>query len=185
MSRYTAFDPATEFNGTSVMAFITNIQHEDIAEILEKHGLSEIDPNEWYLLQKVLDVFSDIAERAENTSVNFVSLGIAAAVNGLETLPPQVKSLPLMDFLTLYGNVYPTRFRNGNPGTITATKIDDTHMQIDAKIPMPDDTLYGVIYGYTRHFRAEGQRFTLAYDTTMPRRDEGGEMTRLHLYLRD
>jgi hypothetical protein len=185
MPRYTAFDPATEFNGTNVMAFVTNMQHEDIAEILERHGLTKIDPDQWYPLQKVLDVMSDIADRAENVSANFVSLGMAATLHGIETLPAEVKALPLMDFLMLYGKIYPTRFRNGDPGTITATKVDDTHMVIDARIPMPDDTLYGVFYGLARHFRAEGQRFTLAYDETLPRHDTGGEFTRLHLYLRD
>lgn len=64
MPRYQSFDPNTELNGRTVLAFITSIKHSDIKTILEKHQLDQVDPNQWYSLQLVLNVLSDISDNA-------------------------------------------------------------------------------------------------------------------------
>ena len=39
MTRYMAFDPENEIPGFSTMALVTNLQSQDMAPILKKHGL--------------------------------------------------------------------------------------------------------------------------------------------------
>lgn len=182
MSHYQSFDPATELVGYSVLAFTTNITHEDIAEILEKHHLAQIDPNRWYSLQKVLNVLNDISEEANSMS-NFVSIGMAAAQRGYETLSDEAKRLPLGTFLKQYGMAYKARLRNGDVGEVETEEVNDKHYILRLRVPFPDDVFYGVIYGYVRLFRPQNQSFSLKYDDRIPRRDQGGDVTVLHVQM--
>lgn len=182
MSYYQAFDPATELVGHSVLAFTTNIMHEDIAEILEKHNLAQVDPSRWYSLQKVLDVLSDIS-RETNSMSNFVSIGMAAAKHGYEAMPDAAKGLPLDAFLKHYTIAYKDRLRNGDVGEVEFEKVNDKHYILRLRVPFPDDVFYGVIYGYVRLFRPQNQSFSVKYDDRIPRRDQGGDVTVLHVQM--
>lgn len=176
MVQYNSFDPNAELNGTTALAFIRSIQHDDIAEILEARGLAEVDPQAWYSLQRILDVLSDIASH-ENSTTNLVSVGIAAAQLGIDKLPPEMASATLEQVLLSYPKIYQTRHRGGDAGEIEVEKVNDDRYILKMRLPYPDDVFYGVMYGYVRHFRPANKRFTLRYDPNSTRRDEGGEIT--------
>jgi hypothetical protein len=182
MPRYNAFDPATELTGMTVMALIVNIHHADIAPILERHGLDRVDPQRWYPLQSVLNVLSDVSENPD-AMANFVSIGMAAANIGYNALADSAKKMSLDQFFTLYGQVYQERHR-GDAGYVTSDKLNNHHLVIRMKIPYPDDLYYGVIYGYVRQFLSRSKTpFSLKYDETQPRRDQGGEETIVHVLI--
>ncbi len=71
-------DPETELTGQTVLSLIKNINYQNIQAIIEKHGLTDIDPNAWYPLQDVLNVLREISD-ATNSTFNFVSIGMTAA----------------------------------------------------------------------------------------------------------
>lgn len=185
MVRYLAFDPNSEMTGLSVQSFVRNILHEDIAEILVRHGLNEIDPQKWYSVQKLLDVFNDVAEEGNNTSQVFVSIGLGAAELGYAAMPAQAKArLTLEAFLSAYGTRL-NEIHHGNVGYIQYQKITDGHFVMTWKIPYPDDVMYGVFYGFTRLLRPADKGFFLEYDHDQPNIDNGGDITVLHIYVTD
>jgi hypothetical protein len=183
MARYQAFDPNTELTGQTALAFIKNINHREIERILKKHGLDRIDPASWYLLQRVLDVLTDISTEI-NSSSNFVSIGVAAAQLNLDRMPPELRSLPIDQWLQMYcEKVYQERHRNGNAGKLTLTKESPQRLRINMHSPYPDDLMYGVLYSYTRAMRPIGKGFTLRYEDGVPRHDQGGDQTIIHIEI--
>jgi len=182
MSRYVSFDPNVEMTGRTALSFVKSILHDDIAEILERHQLSNIDPDGWYRVQTLLDVLTEISEGL-NTSSIFVSLGVAAAQLGIDGFPPALKNLSLPEFFLKYGDVWVSRHRNGDCGSVTCEVVDDKHLIMHVRTPFPDDIFYGAIYGYARFFCPQDKTFTVSYDQTQPGHDHGGEETVLHIRL--
>lgn len=183
MTRYTSFEPTVELNGKTALAFLTNLMHDDMLPILDKYGLAHISPDEWYPIQSVLNVLSEIAQQLDSTS-SFVSIGIAAANHGIQTLPPAAQDMPVATFFEQYEKIYQTRHRGGDSGYMQVEQRSDHHIIIRAHNPYPDDLNYGVIYGYTRHFlNKAGKGFVLKYDESAPRREQGGHETILHIVI--
>lgn len=177
MPKYTC-DPRVELTGQTVLSLVQNIQHQDIEPILKKHNLNSVDPNAWYFLQDVLNVLSDVSD-TEDAMTNFISIGIAAVEVGY--IPPEMQSMTVAEFLTAYGKIYQIRHRGGDPGSVTIETVSPNHLKLILKIPYPDDVFYGIMYAYTRRFRPAGAKFLVRYDDTVPRREEGGEATILHI----
>jgi hypothetical protein len=182
MPRYVAFSPTTEITGGAILAFITNINYDNIEYILRRHNLDKIDPKQWYSHQLALNVLSDISE-GQNASPNFVAIGMAAGELGAKNLPPHMLSMTLIDFVTAYATVFQSRHRNGDAGYVITERIDNNHVTLRFKSPYPDDFMYGVLYGYARYYTGEKRRFTLRFDENHKRREQGGDETVLHLQL--
>lgn len=182
MARYQAFDPANEVIGATAMALINNIQSDEIVPLLEKNGLADMEPDQWYPLQDVLNVMSDISENP-NATTNFVSVGMAAATIGIQSRPPEAQQAPLRQILEQYGEYFPTRFRNGDLGFVRTQVVNDDHFIVEVKTAFPDDIFYGIMYAYARHYKPEGKHFTVKYDENASRRDFGAEVTLIHIVL--
>lgn len=171
-------DPETQLTGQTVLSLITNINYQDIETIIEKHGLSQVDPQSWYSLQNVLNVLKEISV-ASGSTFNFVGIGVAAAQ--LATIPPEMENFTLEQILQQYSKLYQMRHRGGNAGSITVEKISDSHLKIIMDTPYPDDVMYGVMYGYARRLLPAGTRVVVKYDDSQPRVGEGGTVTILHV----
>ena len=184
MPTYQAFDPQSEMNGRTALGMVKSILHDDIAEILVRHHLNDIDPDAWYRVQDLLEVFNEVAQQRDggNSSSIFVSIGMGAADIGFEGMPPQLKSMSLEEFLA----AYPSRLsviHHGDVGYVKYEKLNENHFVMTMNVPYPDDMMYGVFYGYARHLKPKGQSPSVAYDNRQPRRDKGGEVTILHITL--
>jgi hypothetical protein len=179
--KYQAFDPNSEAIGSSLLGFIQCIRSKDIGPYLEKHGLTNIDPNGWYPVQTWLDVLSDLAEeRPGQVMFDFVSVGMAVAA--VIPLPEEYyASLPFEEALLASGGSGYKRNHRGDAGEHSVEKVGEHHIKITIRTPYPDDLLYGVYYGLSRRFLPPGHHFTLQYDEETPRRDKGGEVTIMHL----
>lgn len=183
MTRYMAFDPESEVIGASALAFITNMNHDDMEAILEKHGLNQIEPQQWYPVQSILDVMSDISKEGDASS-NLVAIGMEASELGLKRLPDHFRSLSLFEFLGIYDNWYKEVHRNTKTGYVKTEQVDENYLIIRAKLPYPDDLLYGIFFSYARNLAPQGKSISLSYDAEIQRRDEGGEETTFHLRLK-
>lgn len=174
-------DPALELNGLTVSSLMVSTRNADIQPILEKYHLTNIDPTAWYPLQDVLNVLHDIANNSDST-VNLVSIGMAAGELGANNLPAEMKDAPIEDIFAAYGKVYKMRHRNGDPGSISTEKLGPKHIAIIMQdSPYPDDVYYGVFYAYARALLPTTSHFTVKYDTSLPRQREGGEKTIIHI----
>jgi hypothetical protein len=185
MLHYQSFDPQTELNGTSTEMFLKSIMHDDIEHILKHHGLSQIDPEGWYPTQAVLDVFNEVAEEGVNASPTFVSCGMAAVESALAGMSPQMKSMSLQEFCANYSARWQTLHRNGDAGSVEFQLVEENHIVMTLRVPYPDDVMYGVFYAYARFFMPKGKHVTVAYDEKLPRREQGGETTVIHIRVKD
>jgi hypothetical protein len=178
MTSYTC-DPNLEINGHSAHAMLESINRDNYLHILEKHGLADIDEDNWYPLQDLLDVMNDMA-RTGGAMMDFVSIGMAAGANS--TLSSAAQDLSLKEFLLAYEQHYQQLYRNGDPGEIQVESNADNHLIITLlDFPFPDDLMYGLLYSYAKRFSHAGMRFSVAYDGEHLRRDEGGDRTIIHV----
>jgi len=179
--KYKSFDPKAEVNGYSMLGFIQCLRKEDIRPYLEAHNLSQIDPAGWYPVQNWLDVMSDLAEeRPGQAMFDFVAVGMKL----IETThwPPEFDTLPLLQVLAGANESYTKdQHRGGDVGEIVQEVISPKHVIQRARTPYPDDFWYGCFYGILRRYLPPGTHFTVYYDEDIPRREQGGEETVVHM----
>jgi len=177
MPTYTC-DPHVELNGHTARSFMINLRAEGMKPLLEKYGLANIDPEQWYPLRDVLAVLSELAGKG-SSMFDFVSLGLAAAQ--VSPIPPEIEQLPLEQFLMMYEKIYPTRHRNGDAGTVRAEQLGERHVKMIFDVAYPDDLMYGLMYGFARRFLPPDTRFRVKYDEATLRREQGGKETVIHI----
>ncbi|MBI1256211.1 MAG: hypothetical protein GC204_01950 [Chloroflexi bacterium] len=171
-------DPKLEMLGLNLSAFIDNIQAEEIDPVLQKYGLTQIDPYKWYSAPVWLDALNDLQEQSNMTS-NMVAIGME--IGRIVPMPPG-KELSLAEVLAIWNDaLYQPLFRNGDAGFIKLQKLSDTHYVTIHENIWPDDFSYGIAYGLARRFLPRGTGFKVYYDEQIPRMDEGGKATHLHI----
>lgn len=177
MDQFTSFDPQTEVIGQLMIAFQESGDKSLIQKYLEKHGLADIRPDQWYPLQTWLNVLRDMDEAGD--MLNLVDIGMHLIQTAV--LPPGFLNLPLKDALLMMNEANRLNNRNGDLGEYKIEEVEDRHIVIRARIPYPDDWLYGMFYGGARRFLPSGALVDLTYDPVIPRRGAGGEVTIFHL----
>lgn len=177
MPQYTC-DPAILLNGHTVYSLLANMRADALSPLVKKYGLADIEKNDWYPLQDVLHLLSELKDQG-TAMMDFVAVGMSAA--DLSPFPPELEKAPLEQILLLYPQAYPARHRNGVPGSVVAEKVAEGHIKMICDVPYPDDIFYGLMYGFARRFLPRGTDFTVRYDETEPRKEEGGPTTIIHV----
>ncbi len=178
--RYQAFDPHAEVRGAVLLSLIDCVQKEEIAPFLEKHGLPAIDPEKWYPMQNWLDVLGDIrGASSENAQFDFVCIGMK--VSERVKRPPGFERLPYEEVVMNHNQIYQAQHRGGEVGGYSVEKAGDRHITLTVKTPYPDDFIYGVMCGEAQRFLPPGTRPTVSFDEQVPRRDQGGDVTIIHV----
>ncbi len=178
MARYASFDSNVEVIGHNMLSFVQNVNASNVLPLLKKHGLAEIDPAEWYPLQRWLDVLSDLSSQAGSM---FDLVAIGAAISKTAVMPPEVEKMPFEQFLYLVDQVYQMQHRGGNAGQVEIEKVADRHMKLKVRVPYPDDLEYGTTYGFAHRFLPKDADVIVEYDPDLPRREEGGDYTVIHV----
>lgn len=168
-------DPNVEVIGQVQLAFIDNLQRDEVLPILEKHQLTDIDPNQWYSAQGWLNVLNEL------DSVDYVAIGLQTAQHVV--LPPGAENLTYLEIMTKWDEIYQLQHRGGDIGGLKVEEVTPTHYRAEWNIIYPDDMAYGVAFGFARRFLPTGTAFTLKYDPDFTRVDDGGEKTVLHIHL--
>lgn len=176
--RHLTCDPNVEIIGAAMLSIMDNLNVSEIYPFLEKHGLVEIDPSQWYATHLWLNVMNDLAEHT-NLMTNLVAIGLRIAENVV--LPPELANATLPQMLEVWDNVYQMQHRGGDIGQVKTEKINDTTYKTTHVHLYPDDLTYGVGYGWAKRFLPTGTSFKVWYDESIPRMDEGGEETIIHI----
>lgn len=171
-------DPGMEISGNLAISLLVNLQAEDFKPFLQKYGLVDVKPDQWYSYQDLLNIFREVSEQP-GAMFDFVAVGLAAVDR--YDLPSHIISMSLEEFfLKVMPSLVGRQYRNGTPTRISVEKLADKHLLIRTATAYPDDTAYGFMYGFARRFIKGGQ-FTLEYDSNQTRHDFGGEDTLMHL----
>jgi hypothetical protein len=124
--------------------------------ILEKHGLTNIDPNRWYPMQAMLDVENDIYDSNDNIAKKLVSLGIQFAQEWV--FAPDVETI--FDALHIQTQLINQMFRNvPDEHGITLRDVSEKHIRAFVNIPYADDSIYGAFWGTVNRFRPKESVF--------------------------
>ncbi|GAB4467385.1 MAG: hypothetical protein Kow00124_00190 [Anaerolineae bacterium] len=188
--RFEAFSPDVEVLGEVVAAFINCLNCPNITPFLMRHGflgrhgLRTVDVEQWFPLQQWLNVLNDLVEECpDNASADLLSIGMKM----FETyrFPPQFDTLSVEEVLLGWNSIYSAHHRGADIGEFIPKVVEPGYIQITARVPYPDEVHYGLFYAILQHFCPEDVDFTLRYDESMPRRNEGGSVTIYHIQLRE
>lgn len=167
-----------EVLGQSASAIFNNMRREEVLESLEKHGVANLKPDEWYPVDKFVDAMADWYNNP-NTTINLVSVGMAIIENA--PMPSEVADMSPLEQLSLISMIHDQSHRNGDAGKYVMVQVSDNHVKITSNTPYPDDMIYGYIYGICRRFLApKGYRFMLRYDDVITQHD-GHDCTVFHV----
>jgi hypothetical protein len=165
--------------GVNIRAFFDNLRGYQTEPIMEKHGLLDVDPEEWFPAQRYLDALNDLAQEPGFSS-SLVAIGIEV---GLHTpVTSDLENPTLEQVLMRWDDMYQMLLRNADVGCIVVEKIGEKHYKTTHTVVFPDDLSYGVLYGFGRRFLPPGTQFKVYYDPEVPPRDRGGkDVTIIHI----
>ncbi len=170
----TAFDPDTEVSGQAMLALIECVVADEITPILQKHHIDRdsLKPEDWYPLQRWLDVLSDImAQKDFQSTLNLVDIGRTYAQTAY--LPDDINSLE--DALIAINDTHQLNHRNGYAGEMMMIIMGPGHLQVVDHTPYPENFTYGMIYGLAHRFRGKDVIPIVRHDDEQPCRKQGDD----------
>src|SRR5258708_1290449 len=179
MPHWTVFSPDHETPGQILLDVAHANGSDEIMPYFEKHGLTHIDPKAWYPQQTLLDVYNDMTDTKTGTMFDFVSIGMKEAEQAI--VPPSFATMPIIDILQGVGAVFKLNNRGTDTGEVRCEVVNDKHVKIILRVTTPDNIWYGIFYGFVRRFIPKGTHFTVAFAPDVVRRDQGGDVTIIHI----
>lgn len=182
MVHYTC-DPNLEVMGVVAIALLNHINSENTYPVIQRHGLTNLDPQAWYPVQRALSVFNDLSAQP-GAMWDFVAIGMAAAELIYANQPDQVRQLPFAEYVARSAASFEYFHRNSAGQGQRMYSVDSpaaNHLRLTMKVPYPDDLYYGIYYAHARRMLPKGTAFTVKYDENTPRKDLGGKETILHI----
>jgi hypothetical protein len=179
MMRTIQIEPGTQISGATVLSLVENMTAADFAPLISKYGFDAIDPDKWYPLQDYLDF---VADAVENRGLAFNLVAIGMSIAEVAIMPPELANASFPQMVMGWDDHYQANFRNGDVGRKTTIKVADQHYKIvHDQTVVPDDIEYGVLYGFAQRFLPPDTLFDVWFDEDVPRMDEGGDQTILHV----
>lgn len=175
---YQPFDPEAYVSGRFVKSFSLCLKKDELEPYLERHGLTDIDEEQWYPMQVWMDVFNDIHINDTEAMFDFVSIGLAIAE--ITDWSPEWEHWSLTDMFLNLDTIY-REAHQGDAGGYTVEVHEPNYVCIIAHVPYPDDFVYGILYGFARRLTPAETTFTVRYDEEAPRHDHGSETTVFHV----
>jgi hypothetical protein len=163
--------PTVEVSGQYLIAYISNLQGYETKPVVEKLGLLDTKPNEWYSCQNFLDILNELG-KLPNNSQNTLAIGME--IGKMIPVPPGMENATLEQMLMGLDFAYQGAHRNGDIGRFNCEKLAGNHYTMTCTDLYPDDLTYGIIYSLARRFVPPQTAFKVYYDTVITPRDRGG-----------
>lgn len=176
MPRYSS---DTKVLGAVALSILGASRLSELQPYFEKYGIADCKPDEYYPVDSLAPMMDEIVRDHQkvDSMFDFVSMGIA---NGHSVpLPPEVNTLE--KWLTIFEGRYGTLYHGTNIGYVKCEKLAPTHYQVRVCWPWVDDIAFGMIYGMCQRFLPSGHDFSVYYDESAPRADNGGPETVIHV----
>ena len=172
-------DPHAETLGIHFIAFFQNLQDFQTRPIMEKHGLVDIQRDQWIPTRKMMYALNDLAQDPDFMA-GLVAIGIEI---GKRIVFPQ-ENPTLEEAITGWNASYHAVHRNGDVGQKLAEKMGEKHYRVTLTDPFPDDFNYGILYGFALRCLPPHTDFTIFYDPAVTPRDRGGDQGRTVIHVR-
>ena len=176
MAEYKVSSPSLEMIGGMIVAIWTafpeNFQ-KLIKGILSKHGVADISPQEWYLLQPVLDAIKEIEEKFGHHILTQV--GEEAAMKA--PMPPEIRTFEAC--LSALNVTVQKIHRGGSPGGYQVEEEKGqgfTRYRVTASTPFPCSITRGYLESFARRFAPVGVKdIVVTHDENLPCRRNGAD----------
>ncbi|MCS7073054.1 MAG: hypothetical protein NZ108_01160 [Bacteroidia bacterium] len=174
MAQFIPFAPNVEVNGQTVLSIVKAISagQELRMKILEKHGIINPKPDEWYSQEAWLKAFEEIASNIGPNTL--FSIGKAIPENAI--FPPDIDNLEKA--LNSINIAYHMNHRGGEIGYYKVVSFDwnERKAVMECKNPYPRHFDRGIITTMVRRFKPEDSLFSeVVLDTSKPNRLLGAE----------
>ena len=184
MQRYKAFTPGMQVRGRVIQAAVRCLNSEHLEPYLRQNGLlgrqddlQPILPDRWYSQQDWLNVLNALVEESGSSSMSdLVSVGMTLA--NLLCDPADAGQGSLEEQLEAWGRAYQEQHRDGDAGELIVHRMGSKLIWVDTRTAYPDEILYGAIYAIASRYFPDRAAVTVRYDNSLPRRDQGGAVTR-------
>lgn len=153
-----------EVAGSTTLSFVDNIGSTTFQPLVEKHGLSNINTDQWYPVQTVFDLFNDIVK--ESGTQPFVAMGMKIAEQS--EFPEEMlgHELSLVEVLEGWQAHYEANHRGADFPPVETVKVSDQHFQLVLRPDhiYPFDLVYGMVYGFCKLLLPQETDFNVAYE---------------------
>ncbi len=154
---FVAGSPEAEVIGQVVLAFIQNLEAKQVAPLLPKYGLDNIDPEKWYPHQSWMNVLKELCEQS-GSSQALVAFGRKVVETAV--MPPEIDSIPKV--LDLLHTIHHLNVRNiPEDEGYKIEKLGEKHYMVYENTPNPEDAIYGFIWGLAARYKAPGEHFVV------------------------
>jgi len=171
-------DPKAETLGIHFLAFFSNLQEHQTRPIMEKHGLTNIERDQWVPTRKMMFALNELAQDPDFMA-GLVAIGIEIG----KVIIFKKEDATLEDALVGWNDSYHAVHRNGDVGQKLCEKIGPQHYKITLTDIYPDDFNYGIMHGFAKRFLPPGTSYRIYYDPDVTPRDRDGTqgMTVIHI----
>lgn len=171
MPQFRAKASGVEIDGSAILAVLDGMgtYRETALRLLERYGIQNPQPGEWYPQQKWLDAFREIADSTGPNTLKVIGRRIPETTE----LPPEVdtieKALGGMD------GAYHLHHRGGEIGHYHSEKSGDRSMKVVCDDPYPCQLTSGIIESTANMRAPKGGILIVKHDDSAPCKQKGGE----------
>jgi hypothetical protein len=174
MAQFIAYDPVVKVNGQTILSVVNAMEFgkETRKEILEKHGLVNIEPEGWYDQQKWLDAFREIHDSLGTNTLYIIGKAIPENAK----FPPEINSLEKA--LNAIDVAYHMNHTKGDIGSYKVIEFDDKKRKavMTCSNPYPSDFDRGIINAMLVRFKPKDSlKYSVALDTSKETRINGAD----------
>lgn len=149
----TVAPPGAEMVGQSIADWTDNLEKEITDPVFQKHGLHNIDPDAWYSLEIVVDLYQEMLQ-SSGGGMALVAMGKASAGPVQEIF----KFKSYQEFLDGAGKPFRAAIRNiPDEYGLTVVQKGEKHYEITNNSVVPNDMIYGYLWEMLKLIRQPGQ----------------------------
>lgn len=154
---FVAGTPEALVIGQVVQAFAENLQADEIAHLLPKHGFANIQSDKWYPHQYWLNILKEISE-GPNSNINLIAFGKQVVQNAV--LPPELDNIPKV--LHALQAIHHAHTQNiPDEEGYRLKQLGENHYYVYHNTPNPDTAIYGFIWGLLARFSGKDETFVI------------------------
>lgn len=164
MIRRYVCEPSLEVSGPTTLSLVSNLASYSFQPLIEAHHLDQIDPDQWYPVQQVFDLFNALVEQNNENTQPFVAMGMKIAEQS--TFPPEMQGkITIAMILEGWQAHYQANHRGGTLPPVTTVKLADNHYQLHLRPDhlYPFDLVYRMAFGFCRLLLPDEVDFTVRY----------------------
>ena len=174
MAQFIAYDPNVKVIGALITTVVDalDIGKERRIEILKKHGLGNVKPDEWYSQQKWLDVFKEISQEIGDKTLYLIGKKVPSNAK----LPPDIDTLEKGLYAIDMG--YKMNHSAGEIGRYEVVSFDGAKRSAVVKVtaPYPSEFDRGIIMAFLTRFKPKDSfLYDVILDTAKESRINGAD----------